>query len=484
MRALNTRLIWIHWMATLAATLVVTQAAQAEPLGTFFTLQGELQQAGVPVNDSVELEFEPYDAASNGNSLTSPITRNVIVQDGVFTTTLDFGDLPFMGDAVWVEIRVLESGGNVVTLSPRQAVTPTPYAIHAQFVGADSVGGLEILDGSVSSADLANEAVGLNQINSTEVQRRVGGNCPIGSAIREINVDGSVNCQANEADDDWLPLGDGRLENTTGVRVQPSSSTQFPFSVRHDSSVTSPTAALVENQQDFARLSFYSDPALSFWTIAAASAPNASDNILNIYNSSAGDIVTVRGNRRVGIRNTNPQATLHVSGGEVRVDGLAHTDASPRVVAVQTDGTLTASPSASKFLSIGPSAFRMTDETIDSRIFAALVFPQSTSGFMRAPINLPDGAVIEAVTMHYRDQSSTNDINLLVLEGGLGGNSASVRSNISSTGSSSDYRSVTDASVSATVNNQASFYYLSVSASPNWEGNSDLGIQAVVLQYR
>jgi len=464
--------------------LLFCQVAQADPLGTFFTLQGELQQAGVPANGSIEFEFEPFDAPNSGDSLIPPITRTVALQDGIFTTTLDFGDVPFIGEAVWVEVRVRESDGNLVTLSPRQAVTPTPYAIHAQFVGINSVSSLEILDGSVSAVDLSNAAVGQNQINSAQVQRRVSSVCPIGSAIREINTDGSVACQANTADDDWLPVGDGRLENTTGVRVQPLSSPQFPFLIRHDSNISSPTAALVENEQDFARLSFYSDPNASFWTIAAASAANTTENVLNFYNSAVGNIMSVRGNRRVGILNTNPQATLHVSGGDVRVDALAHSDAAPRTLTVQTDGTLVATASELKHLTIGPSEFRMSNGSIDSRIFASVVFPLSTSGTLLAPIKLPDGAVIEEVIMYYRDESSSNDINLLVLSAGLGGNSASVLSNLSSSGSASGYRNVTDSSVGTIINNQSSFYYLNVSGSPSWLGNQEMGIQAVILRYR
>lgn len=460
----------------------------AEPLGTFFTLQGELQDMGTPVDGSVDFEFEPFDAASGGTSLTPSINRTVLVQDGVFTTTLDFGDLPFMGEAVWVEVRINEPGGGVVTLSPRQRVTPTPYAIHALFVGDDAVSSAQVVDGSLAGADLATGAVGLNQINSAQVQRRVASSCPAGSAIREVAQDGSVTCQANEADDDWLPLGDGRLQNTTGIRVQPVAGTLFPLTIRHDSGINTPTVALVESTSDFARLSFYSDPNPSFWTIAAASAADVDDDILNIFNSAVGDIFTVRGNQRVGIRNTNPQATLHVSGGDVRVDALAHAGPDPIPVFIDSSGTLVPEPSGtatSQYLSIGANAFKTTDSSIDYRVFASLAFPAGTSGTLAAPIQLRDGEVMEEITVYYRDNSSTSNLTVFLLSGGLGGNSAAVLTSLTTSGASTAYRSDSvNVTSSGLINNQTSRYYINVIPTASWTGTSDLGIQAVVIRFR
>lgn len=480
------RALLATWITLL---LIGIGSAMAEPMGTGFTYQGELQNTGVAIDGQVEFEFEPFDAVSGGSSLASTVIQTLMLNGGIFSTELDFGSLPFTGEAVWLEVRVREDSGSFTTLSPRQAITPAPYALHAQSVAMDAVTTREIADGSILSADLASGSVGDAQIDPAQVQRRVSSTCPSGSAIREVAVDGSVTCQLSE-DDDWLPLGDGRLQNTTGIRVQPVAGTLYPLTIRHDSGINSPTIALVESQQDYARLSFYADPNPSFWTIAAASAADTDEDIMNFYNSAVGDIMTIRGNRRIGIRNINPQATLHVSGGDVRVDALAHAGPDSTPVWVQPDGTLIPEPAEGtapdKYLTLGPSAFRATDSTVETRLFRSLIFPTGITGTLQAPILLPDGMVLQEIIVHFLDNSAANDLNVMLLAGGLGGNSAAVMRDLTSGGFNSDYRTISEAitSGSRTINNLDNHYYLSITGTPAWTGDQELGLQAVTLRYR
>jgi hypothetical protein len=62
--------------------------------------------------------------------------KNVPVSEGLFTVPLDFGAGVFTGDARWLEIGVRPglSSGAYTLLSPRQALTATPYALYAQRV--------------------------------------------------------------------------------------------------------------------------------------------------------------------------------------------------------------------------------------------------------------------------------------------------------------------------------------------------------------
>jgi hypothetical protein len=60
-----------------------------------------------------------------------PITTTVPITDGLFTVSLDFGDEVFTGDARWIEIAVRcpAGSGDYSPLTPRQALTPAPYAL-------------------------------------------------------------------------------------------------------------------------------------------------------------------------------------------------------------------------------------------------------------------------------------------------------------------------------------------------------------------
>jgi hypothetical protein len=100
--------------------------------GTAFTYQGRLDSGGVPATGSYDLSFALFDAANSGaqqgNALTNTATG---VTNGLFTVTLDFGD-QFPGADRWLEIGVRTNGGGVFsTLSPRQQITATPYAMRA-----------------------------------------------------------------------------------------------------------------------------------------------------------------------------------------------------------------------------------------------------------------------------------------------------------------------------------------------------------------
>ncbi len=117
----------------LAIALLVAPAVQgsspaaplaASPLGTAFTYQGRLLQGGAPATGSFGITFKLYDALSGGGQIGSTLSQTVPVTNGLFTTPLDFGAGAFDGQARWLELAV---GGT--TLTPRQPLTPTPYAL-------------------------------------------------------------------------------------------------------------------------------------------------------------------------------------------------------------------------------------------------------------------------------------------------------------------------------------------------------------------
>jgi hypothetical protein len=120
---------WVS-IALLAWFIAQTGAA---PLGTAFTYQGRLGDGGVAANGSYDLTLKLYDAATNGTQVGATADlRGQGVTNGLFTVTLDFGAAAFAGDARWLDIAVRSSGGSAyTTLTPRQPLTATPYALYA-----------------------------------------------------------------------------------------------------------------------------------------------------------------------------------------------------------------------------------------------------------------------------------------------------------------------------------------------------------------
>ena len=101
-------------------------------MGTAFTYQGKLADGANPASGNYDLKFTLFDTNSGGNAVTGPLTNAVAVSNGLFTTTLNFGGGVFAGTERWLEIAVRTNGGGAfTTLSSRQPVSPTPYAIYS-----------------------------------------------------------------------------------------------------------------------------------------------------------------------------------------------------------------------------------------------------------------------------------------------------------------------------------------------------------------
>jgi hypothetical protein len=119
----------------LALSLTSTAFAQGT---TAFTYQGRLDDSTGPAHGRYDLKFTLYNAATGGSAAAGPLTNTATgITNGLFTATLDFGASPFTGSARWLELAVrTNSGGAFLTLSPRQALTPTPYALYTPSAGA------------------------------------------------------------------------------------------------------------------------------------------------------------------------------------------------------------------------------------------------------------------------------------------------------------------------------------------------------------
>jgi hypothetical protein len=126
------------------------QLSTALAQGTAFTYQGRLNDGANPAVGIYDLRFTIYDSVSGGSLVAGPLTNSsTAISNGLFTVALDFGSAPFNSALRWMEIGVRTNGGGAfVALTPRQQLTPTPYAIYA--AGASATG----LSGTIPSSSL------------------------------------------------------------------------------------------------------------------------------------------------------------------------------------------------------------------------------------------------------------------------------------------------------------------------------------------
>ncbi len=101
---------------------------------TAFAYQGQLRESGMPANGVYDVQFTLYTAQTGGNELNSVVHEDITVINGQFTVKLDFGRVAFDSEESWLEVAVRTgySTDAFTSLSPRQRLTPTPYAILAQ----------------------------------------------------------------------------------------------------------------------------------------------------------------------------------------------------------------------------------------------------------------------------------------------------------------------------------------------------------------
>jgi len=161
-------------LAMFAVTLALGSAvetAHGTPLGTEFTYQGQLKDAGLPADGDYDFVFRLFDDPNDGTQIGNDFpVDDWPISDGLFTVQLDFGAGVFTGNALWLEVAVRPgaSGDDHSVLSPRQPLTAAPYALYA-------------LDGPGSAGYWAGSGIDIYNTNS--------GNVGIGITVPEHPLD-------------------------------------------------------------------------------------------------------------------------------------------------------------------------------------------------------------------------------------------------------------------------------------------------------
>ncbi len=255
------------WTLALFAALMAMPARGQTPQGSGFTYQGQLKNSAIPVNGSVDLEFRLFPAPGGGTQVgTTQAKSNVSVVNGLFNVELDFGTGAFAGDARWLEVAVRSpaGGGTFTTLTPRQPMNATPYALRALSVPGGVADGhsLDAADGSPFNVVFVNN----------------DGNVGIGTATpaAKMEIVGDWNGQEGalriRGDKPTIGLTGGPITNNTSWKMH-----------------LGDTGILT-----FAR---------------------------NLTANTFSYVLNLTANDRVGIGTTNPGAKFEVAGGEVRFPG-------------------------------------------------------------------------------------------------------------------------------------------------------------------
>ena len=237
----------------------VTVCPALAQLNTAFNFQGRLNDGSNPANGRYDLRFQLFEDLTGGSTVGQPIDRfNVLLINGVFSTSLDFGPIPFdTGRARHLEISLRPAGSlnAYVVLGGRQPLLNAPYSIrsiYSSFAGvatgatnatnadnAASLGGLPASNyarlnttnaGTVSATNLVSVnglAIGGNAIQTNSVFGFV-------KAMVEVDVSVSgiptiVKCYNGETG----ASSPSTCGVTVGTNILGVYQLNFPFSVNH-----------------------------------------------------------------------------------------------------------------------------------------------------------------------------------------------------------------------------------------------------------
>lgn len=82
----------MRFAACVFAPLLFAGIAMADPVGSAFTYQGQLTDAGSPANDAYDFEFALFTGASGGSAVDTISVDDLLISRGLINASLDFTD--------------------------------------------------------------------------------------------------------------------------------------------------------------------------------------------------------------------------------------------------------------------------------------------------------------------------------------------------------------------------------------------------------
>jgi hypothetical protein len=155
----------------IALTLLSFATTVIHAQTTAFNYQGRLTDGGNPANGNFQMQFKLFDALAAGTQIGSTLTDvPVTATNGTFSTKLDFGSAALTGANRWLEIAVRRnSGESYVTLSPREQIASSPYAVRT--LSAAMADDSQKLGGVAASEYVTNTSAGTSFIRNQATQQ-------------------------------------------------------------------------------------------------------------------------------------------------------------------------------------------------------------------------------------------------------------------------------------------------------------------------
>ncbi|MBM4112185.1 MAG: hypothetical protein FJ253_02250 [Phycisphaerae bacterium] len=350
--------------ASLLAALTIGASAMAGVtiVDRVFTYQGQLRDAGGPIDGTASLRFRLFNAAIGGAQQGPTITEcGVTLVDGLFTVDLDFGPLVFDGSERFLEIGVQSPAGDCATftpLTPRQELRPAPYAIHALGPWITVGNDIYYSEGDVGIGTTSPDA-DIELSKSTDATMRITSTALNGTSHLDLKGDAPTGLSANA-------LGSIRfLDETSATRAELSSALGFlanPFNFTVDGTTE---MVLASNGNLGVGTTL---PVAKLHLVGGTDSEPATGGFLIIGATNAGNISM--DNNEIMARNNGAVSTLFVNndGGNVSMcNGGGQVTVGPISAAAQLSvfNSLFVNGGATPRIDVGPNGFILMDSGAD-----------------------------------------------------------------------------------------------------------------------